>query len=303
MTGDIIDVPTSSSSEQGSADTSEPDDEWVDLPNSDALTELTAQPVLFRTRCSRILLAGAVGSGKTSILTAIYERLCRGDLEDWNFGSSATLIGFEKRCWEGRTNSGGDRDQIGRTSLQSDDYLLHLDLARGDHTRDSLLIADLSGEVFKELKFHPAVAGELPILQSCDHLTIVIDGARLGVQSERQASINDALACLRACVAFGELRPESTVELVVAKWDAGLAAGLTEQWANDHVFKVLRRIARPRIQAVSSYLTASRPTSGDFQLGTGVAALINAWTTEILPPPLALPKLPTHLRQYLRYGS
>src|SRR5712692_8424824 len=120
--------------------------EWVDLPSSDAFTEATASAVLYRYPCIKVMLAGAVSSGKTSLLTAAYERLAQGSLGEWTFCSSSTIIGFERRCWEGRTDSGGFRDSIGRTSLLSSDYLLHLELLDGAHRRTHLLLADLSGE-------------------------------------------------------------------------------------------------------------------------------------------------------------
>ncbi len=294
--------PTDAQIADAASGTEKADLDWVELPSSDALTEITSQQVLFSAQCSRVLLVGAVGSGKTSILTGIYERLCRGSLEGWTFVGSSTLIGFEKRCWEGRTNSGGNRDQIGRTSLQSDDYLLHLHVANAQARRINLLMADLSGEVFKEIKYHPGAAGALPILQAADHLTIVVDGARLADPRERQVAINDGVAALRACVAFGRLRDGVAIELVIAKWDAAVAAELDMPWANEYVFDALRRVVEGD-RPVGAFVTASRPTSGDFELGTGVANLVTAWAE--LPRPLdsAPVPLPPETRAYLRFGQ
>jgi hypothetical protein len=279
-----------------------PAQDWIELPGADALTESNASTVLFRYPCTKILLAGATQSGKTSLTTAIYERLCQGSFDGWTFGSSATLIGFEKRCWEGRTGSGGLRDSIRRTSLQADDYLLHLDVVSSEARRRHLLLADLSGEVFQEMKLHPAAAADLPILAAADHVAIFVDGARLAVTAERQVAINDGVACMRACLDHGPIGSDFAIELVIAKWDLAVDGGVTESWVNEHVIPALEVPAKRHGGAVRHFLTAARPTKGGFELGSGVAALISEWVKSPSKSQVASPSMRSDARQFLRYG-
>jgi hypothetical protein len=275
----------------------------VALPSARAQTEIDAKSLLQRFPCVVVLLAGEVSSGKTSIITAIYERLQRGKLDRWSFAWSDTLIGFEERCWEGRTASGGFRDHIARTSLQSTDYLLHLRLMSEDAVYRNLLLADVSGEVFREMKSHPAVAADLAILARCDHLTILVDGAKLAVPADRQVAINDARVILRASLEYGRLHPSAQIQIVLAKSDRVRRGRLDEGWIRQWVFDPLADLAAQHGRRISTVTTAARPDSTEelFDLGYGAEHLLSAWTLPVDSAKPALKRPDQHVREFLRY--
>src|SRR4051812_6581560 len=63
-----------------------------------ALTDRQASGLSARERATVIVLAGAVASGKTTLITALYERFGHGPIAGHRFAGSLTLPGFEARA-------------------------------------------------------------------------------------------------------------------------------------------------------------------------------------------------------------
>jgi hypothetical protein len=85
----------------------------VDLPSGEALTERQAAEVARDELSKVIIIAGPFNSGKTTILTSLFEAFQEAPFGNFQFRGSRTLFGFERRCHLGRMESGNeeaDRD-------------------------------------------------------------------------------------------------------------------------------------------------------------------------------------------------
>src|SRR4051794_23643425 len=63
-----------------------------------ALDTDDANALAAERRLTAVVLAGPVGTGKTSVYAAIYERLSRGPFGGWAFAGSRSIPGLEQRC-------------------------------------------------------------------------------------------------------------------------------------------------------------------------------------------------------------
>src|SRR4051794_25398831 len=121
-------------------------DGMVDLPKGKPLTVEQASEVLRDTGAPVVVLAGAVGSGKTTLVASLHDSFQRAPFADYLSAGSQTLIGFEERCFDSRASSDGESPTTVRTTTEEGQLFYHLRL-RATHLGQPirhLLIADMS---------------------------------------------------------------------------------------------------------------------------------------------------------------
>src|SRR5437660_50697 len=72
--------------------------EFIDLPQGKELSDLAALDLAKSRSVQWIVLAGPVDSGKTTLLTSLYELFQWRRVEGYAFAGSNTLPAFEERC-------------------------------------------------------------------------------------------------------------------------------------------------------------------------------------------------------------
>src|SRR5687767_14635843 len=97
------------------------------LPDGEALTAQRATAITAAAPTRVVILAGAEDSGKTTLLTSLYEKFLQGRFADHLFAGSATLPAYEQRCHRARIQSGAVDPDTERTK-GLDVRLLHLKL-------------------------------------------------------------------------------------------------------------------------------------------------------------------------------
>src|SRR5262245_49650285 len=80
---------------------------FVEIFSGGALSAADADAITLRFRTLLIVLVGAEGSGKTTVLASIYERLNEGPFAGFQFAGSRSLLSFEEICHLNRLASGG----------------------------------------------------------------------------------------------------------------------------------------------------------------------------------------------------
>ena len=124
-----------------------------------------------------IVLAGAVESGKTTLVTTIYHLLNKGPLAGYWFAGSETLLGFEQRSYLARTSSDNVYARMGKTRRGILDAILHIKLCKcQSNMLVDLLITDFSGEDFKSISGNVELAkAEFGAIKRADFIALLID--------------------------------------------------------------------------------------------------------------------------------
>jgi hypothetical protein len=286
------------------------EDEFVDLPLGEALTELEASAVAGEHPTKVIVLAGPAGSGKTTILTSIYEAFLDAPFANCLFAGSRTLVGFERRCHDARCESGRSEPHTSHTPVSDKVDFLHLKLAavpiNSATPLQSALFSDISGERFRELRDSAESVGRMSVLRRTDHLSIVIDGEKLVDPMQRHASTNDARALLRSIVEADVLSVKCRVSFVVSKWDLVVSSEKSDETLK---FIAEAKAALDRTLAASAPIqlheVAARPRSARLPFAHGVPTLLRYWLDDVESPVsrVYLPRAARGVREASRLAS
>lgn len=244
-----------------------------------ALTSEQAREVTASSRTTVIVLAGGVRSGKTTLLTTIYEHFLQEPLAGYLFAGSRTLTGFERRCHPGRIESGLFVPRMKRTNKLEPPWL-HLRVREASLRLPALdlLFADLSGEWFDELVLGKTTPGELPHVFRADHLSLVLDGRKLSRPGDRDEERQKIEQLARLLIETNSLASPQALSIVVTKWDEVARVGPSAQ---DYADSAVLRVASSAGFATAPpyWRTAARPRTTDFSIGHGIAALFGFWVS------------------------
>lgn len=259
-------------------------EELVDLPSGEALTETQAGDVTRSDATRVVIVAGPLGSGKTTILTSLYEAFLHAPFANFLFKGSRTLVGFERRSHQGREESGSQFPRTTRTSVNEGVVFLHLDLAirdEGGGLRSSnLLLSDISGELFRILRDSSQAVTEMSSLRRADNLAIVIDGQKLTRADQRQTAKNDSRSILRSIVEAGVLKNDCVIDIVFTKWDivATAVSSSDRQEINSFIDGTKESLAKTVAgYRVVFHEVAARPTAPALPFAHGVPTLLRSW--------------------------
>lgn len=249
----------------------------IELPTGMELTPTSASPIT-QSRPSRIIvLAGPSDSGKTTLLTAIYEKFCRGPFAGTRFAGSQTLWAWEQRCHTLRVASGRTSPETERTKRAQEQHLLHLRLQNEvkPHRTTDVLLTDIDGERFSEAIQSTEESKKLTLVSRADHFVLCLDGKRLSDTRLRFAARDEGLTLLRAFIEAGMLGKASSVMVLFTKTD------LLRQTPN--VDKLLAEIEEEYTQKYGGSFGALRfhaVAAYPFQPAIGIDELVRRWMSE-----------------------
>jgi hypothetical protein len=251
-----------------------------EVARGDALTPRESFSVAAASRATVVVFAGHVGSGKTTLMTSLYERLGRGPVAGRFFAGSRTLPGFERRCHLGRVASGLASPDTQRTTFDALPWL-HLRTAAADNylNAQTLLLGDFYGEHFSRLVAGTTKASELPFLRRADHVCLMINGEKMASDVSRVHETQASTDLLKALLEDQTLASPRALSLVVTKLDVVNRAGRAAQDEVDALCTALAgevRREHPNID-VPIVLTAARSTISALPLGHGLEELVALW--------------------------
>jgi hypothetical protein len=221
-------------------------------------------------------MMGEKDAGKTTLLAEIHDAYLRAPFAGFIFAGSKTLIGFEERCFLSRIKSGQTKEDTERTKY-ADIRLLHIALAEeaAPETRTHLLLTDVSGERFKEIRTSVEEARELsPLVRRADHVVLLVDGDRLTVAKTQMSTETNACLLLRCLLEAGGLSVSSSLDIVISKWD--FVATRTASDSAVRLETAMRRVIptlRPRFHHVAA--RSENPVT--IPHGFGMDTLIQGW--------------------------
>ena len=257
----------------------------VALATGDPLTVAEAGDMIANSLTRVVVLAGMASSGKTTLISSLYESFLNGPLGAYMMAGCQTLSGFEKRCHLARTASNADAPDTERTRPDEQDLYLHLKLSRTEPSQltREVLVADWWGETFRQVKDSVDFVRGLSVLNSCTNLTILIDGEKIASNNERQIARSDALMVLRSCLDSEMLPEQARVEVVFTKadlfrrkqnrTDSGFIKATNEQFENNFA----NRVARLSFVETAARLAGPEST---VEKGHGIAELLKLWVEQ-----------------------
>lgn len=283
-------------------------DDAIDLPLGDDYDSASAGEITRSSVARVIVLAAPVKSGKTTLVTSIYEAFLRGPLDRFLFAGSHTLLGFERRCHEAMEDSGREEEDTERTSAATGLRYLHLRVRNHDLTQppQDMLFLDASGEFFEQAAASIDECKRLTVIKRCDHFVVLVDGAKISDPATRHGIAIWTRSLLRSCLDAGMLGTHSYVDVLVSKWDV---VQLSQHREDSERFVAdleqrLREFLEPRLGRFRFERVSSRPLRK-----SGLPALYNlnsiilSWIEEsphVVPSrPLDVPKLASEFDRYL----
>jgi hypothetical protein len=281
---------------------------FVELPSGEALGDQQGAEVTRQGRTQLIVLAGPSGSGKTTIITSLFEAFLNAPFGKFLFAGSRTLVGFERRCHDARISSGRPVPHTVHTPVETTDFL-HLKLASPGPRMigpENLLLADVSGERFRELRDSSDAVKNMGMLRRVDHLCIVLDGEKLADPQDRYSARSDARMLLRCIAQEGVLPAGCKIEVVFSKWDllvseAGSSAPVP--FVED-TKQAIRKIAAD-LSPVEFFQVAARPENPRLPFAFGLPTLLRAWLERPTARKMKLymPRIEGDERDFLRFAK
>ena len=279
----MADAPIPNSKLEVAVPVEEAESEFIDLFSGAALGASEAEVITLRSRTHLVVFAGTEGSGKTTILASIYERLNSGAFAGFRFAGSRSLLGFEEICHLNRLESGGVQPDTQRTRLSDETKYYHLALrgvAQPAIRRDVLLSA-MSGELFRMAKDSQEDAEQLTFLRRADTIVLLADGGRLADTTQRTSAQADTADILQSLLDAGVVSASCRIEIVFSKFDRVTAVG---QVALDFVVKTQEKFEkrfRDRIRHLTYRNIAARPGPSlvENTADGGLADGFVSWTT------------------------
>jgi hypothetical protein len=261
--------------------------QFVDLPSGKPLTESQVSDLLRARSAPVVLLAGAVKSGKTTLLACLHDSFQWGGFAGYLAAGSQTLIGFEERCFDSRAASRADEPSTGRTIFKEGQLFYHIRL-RDEGLKypiRDLLFVDMSGEYYERAIDSAAEMRDLVVIRRADHFVHLIDGARLVSKELRAHTRSNAMMLMRRCFEETMLGSDARVDVLLTKWDIVLArcgeeeAGkLLDFHRRTFADQFGHRVARLRVVPI-----AARPHyKSPLQAAYGITDLLRCWVEE--PP-------------------
>lgn len=245
-----------------------------------ALSGRGALSIAAQRRTSVVVLAGAVRSGKSTILASLYERFGRGPVGGHLFAGSRTVPGFERLCHRGRQKSGADRPGMEHTHHAAFPWL-HLCVKRAGYSgppRD-LLLADMSGEHFEDLLAGKKEVRDIPELWRADHICLLLDGRNFARAARRAGERQRALDLCSTFLSSGtDLGTRTVLTVVITKWDLIHRAEDDAEEATMATVEELEHLMHREDVPLALVRTAARSVTHEFPLGHGVDDLLNRWT-------------------------
>jgi Double-GTPase 2 len=271
--------------------------DWKPVGGGYELTVDEASEVTAEHEAKVIVLAGEPDAGKTTLLATIYELFSKGDVPEYSFAGTQTILAFERACFPSRTASGNQKPVTDRTRHTRPRFY-HLSLREAGETRNRkhLLMGDISGEVFQRASDNQAETEKLSYLKRADVFVLILDGDKIQSRTERQEVAQRASLIFRALLKAGMLTKESRVQVLVSKFDcfdpadansteflAYLKQDLESRYANQFKSYVVSEIA-------------SRPANDRVDFAYGVRELLMPWLSDReLAWDSALPSRPDNL--------
>lgn len=271
------------------------DESLVPLSSGEALDASEVDVFLRWRPATFVTIVGDRDSGKTTLVSAFYDRFLRGPFAGHIFAGSRTLVGLEKRSHYARVDSGRAKPDTPRTSISEGLRFFHFAVrsAVPPADRTDLMLSDRAGETYRQARSNSDLIAELIELAQADRVVLLLDGARIAEAVTRAGAIQAVRQSLRAFLDGGGLRQQSIVQVVTTKIDL-LERHPEKATIDDQLGAFKRRLVQDfahRLTSLTFWDIAARDPDGVYPPAHGIGSLFLNWTTQLKPTvePAAVP--------------
>lgn len=264
----------------------DPDLATVRLASGDTLDVNAVDEFLRWRPAIFVAIVGDRGSGKTTFISAIYDRYLRGPFAGYAFAGSRTLVGLERRSHLARAASKLTRPDTLHTSFQEGLHFFHFALAPTDHLSDryDLMLSDRSGEIYRRARNNSALITDLVEVAKANQTVLLLDGEQLMNPVERSGAMQATRQNLRALLDGGALDSSAVVQVVTTKVDLFVSHLEPERdEINRHRQSFRERLLQDfgsRVHKLTFWEIAARAPDPEFEPALGVEALVRSWLEE-----------------------
>lgn len=286
---DDVDVFEQPLAEDGAQD----DANWLVLTATELMDQTAADRFVRRAPANVVAIIGERGSGKTTLVTAIYERFQRGRFGGFAFANSRTLAGFERRYFTSRAVSNRATPATPRTSQNDGLRFFHLAvLPDGQDAKIvDLLVSERAGETYRAVRDLPSRSHEMIEVKAAAHVVFVIDGGRMADRRLASEAAMSTQGLIRAFAEQGAIASNTAVQVATTKLDLLKAAPA----ALDEVRAFQKRLTQAyggRFASFEHFEVTARDPTGASPLASGVDALLARWVQPKPPETYAEPTMP-----------
>ena len=245
--------------------------------------------ILQRRNVSRSIgLIGPNDSGKTSLISGVYDLLQEGPVSGAAFAGSSTLIGFEKVCHLARVVSRRAAPHTERTSRGMDATFFHIDLHQENIGLTSLFISDRSGEDYLAVTDQISQADQFFEIRRADCITLLVNGAQLADSKMRHEVKSATPHIVDALVEARAIRRGCRLAVVLTKKDSVVVSQRPERVQKDfdELVETIVSTHSTYLGDVKPFVVAASPQDCEHVVrGEGVADLLLYWLKFTTPAP------------------
>lgn len=261
-------------------ETEESTEEIIDsLPTGRELTAEDTYPLTATEKSRFFVIIGATGSGKTTLVTAIYHTFLKGNSKErYLFAGSKTLAAFESRSYYVRTASMRTNVEMRRTPRGSIDSVLHLRLKEcRTGSINNLLFSDFSGEDYSAVSANVVAAKEdFQIVKAARQIVVLLDGEKM-ITRQRLSELQSAIHILKTFLDGDIIRRDAQVIIAVSKYDLVSSRGdkLLDRFINSIISRVEEPIPELKGRCVLHFIASMPNDSTNIGVGYGIDGLLD----------------------------
>jgi hypothetical protein len=249
----------------------------VHLPDALPLDSGRADRVLALLPSRMIGVIGVHDSGKTSVISGLFDLFQVGPVAHTMFAGSSTLHGLEMICHDARVASERDEPHSERTK-RGEVRFYHFDVLR-EGLLQSVLIADRSGEEYEEVADLTANATAMFELRRADVITVLVDGRRLASPSDRADVMGAIPLIIQGMVENGAFARKPNLAIVLTKNDAVEASSRKDRVQRDFraIVDGIGDAFATHFGEFGSFVTSASPKDANVVRGAGLAEMLEFW--------------------------
>jgi hypothetical protein len=251
----------------------------VALPSGEALTLAESRELTLARETSLVVVAGSPDSGKTTLVASIFHCFQRGPFAGYIFAGSNTSVGLDRRCHLGRTISRGIAPNMERTQVGAPQRFIHFRVRREDLSEASrdILITDISGEEYEDLRHSMPECREFPLFRRADHIVVLVDGDRLANPADKNAAKFETMQFLGFLRDAGHFERRCNVHVLIAKCDL-LAKPSAQRFAAQLKSDITLKFSKcTRNLYVGDIAARPQQETTDYPLGHGMSIPFASW--------------------------